>query len=148
MIYVLLLITTALLTVFAGTFALSNSAYAQSSSIYLACAAPPGQNPAPSEGTTLNYAVINNGRVDFTEVIPDNAGGNARGWNPDGTTTIFTVSGVPPFAEATSTSVIAISTNDFSNWNLCGANLVTLQLAGATNATMNITKSTNMTTSQ
>jgi hypothetical protein len=142
---ILLLVTTAV-TIFGGMFAFSNSVYAQST-IFLACAAPPGQNPAPSDGTTLNYAVINNGRIDFTEVIPDNTAGNARGWDPTGSDTIFVVSDVPPGAEATSSSVIAVSTNDFVSWNLCGANLVSSPFFAAAEAA-NDTKLANLTASQ
>ena len=129
--------TMAILAIFVGTSAFSN-AYA--SQIYLACAAPPDQNPAPSDGTSLVYTVINNNNIDFTEVVADDASGNQRGWNPDGTTTIFTVGAVPL---AGPNSVISVSTNDFSSWNLCGVNLVS-----PVGFEANITKSMNTTASR
>jgi hypothetical protein len=132
--------TMAILAIFMGTSAFSNSAYAQSI-IYLACAAPPDQNPAPSDGTSLVYTVINNNNIDFTEVVADDVAGNARGWIPDGVLTIFRVTGVP---FATSNSVIAVSTNDFSSWNVCGVNLVGQEFLEAAN----VTKSMNTTASQ
>jgi hypothetical protein len=68
--------TMAILAIFVGTYAFSNSAYA--ASIDVACAAPPCQNPAPSNGTTLVYAIINNNFIDFTEVVADDIFGNIR----------------------------------------------------------------------
>jgi hypothetical protein len=130
--------TMAILAIFVGTSAFSNSAYA--STIFLACAAPPNHTPAPSDGTSLVYAVINNNNIDFTEVVADDGSGNQRGWDPDGVRTTFVVGGVP-FAGPN--SVIPVSTNDFSNWNLCGVNLVS-----PVGFEANITKSMNTTASQ
>jgi hypothetical protein len=100
----------------------SNNAYAEPS-MYVACAAPPEENPAPADLTTLNYAVINDDEISYSETIADNVQGNARGWDPDGTNTWFHVN-LPEESEASSNSIIAISTNDPESFNLCGVNLV------------------------
>ena len=110
----------AALSALSGSFMLSGSAYA--STVFIACAAPPDQIAAPSNGTTLNIAVINGGSITSTDVIADDAFGNSRGWDPNDANTVFTISGVS--FDATPSSVISVSTNDFVNWNLCGANLV------------------------
>jgi hypothetical protein len=131
--------TMAILAIFVGTSAFSNSAYA--ATIDVACAAAPGQNAAPSEGTTLVYAIINNNFIDFTEVVADDIFGNIRGWDPDGMTTFFTVEGVP--SDANINSVIAVSTNDLHGLAVCGVNLVIPEGLEA-----NITESMNMTASK
>jgi hypothetical protein len=124
--------TMAILAIFVGTSAFSNSAYA--SQIEVVCTSP------PSEGTLLNYAVINNNNIVFTEVVADNLPGNMREWNPNGVDRIFHVHAVP-FAD--SSSVISVSTNDFSNFIVCGVDLVI-----PVGFEANITKSMNTTASK
>ena len=68
----------AILAIFVGTSAFSNSS-AYAASIHVAYAAPPSQNPAPSDGTSLVYAIINNNIIDFTEVVADDAFGHSIG---------------------------------------------------------------------
>ncbi len=130
--------TMTILAIFVGTSAFSNSAYA--ATIHVACATPPNENPAPSDGTSLVYAIINNNLIDFTEVVADDVFGHSIGWDPNGADTSFIVD-VPSFAS--SNSVIAVSTNDPVNINVCGVNLVIPEGLEA-----NITKSMNTTASK
>jgi hypothetical protein len=131
--------TMAILAIFVGTSAFSNSAYA--ASIDVTCAAPPGQNPAPSNGTALNYAVINNNNIDFTGRVADDLWGNIFGWDPNGIETTFRVGGIPFVANIF--SVIAVSTDDLSSHNVCGVSLV-----NPVGLEANITKSMNTTASK
>jgi hypothetical protein len=131
--------TMTILAIFVGTSAFSNSS-AYAASISVVCAAPPGQNPAPSNGTSLVYAIINDNLIDFTEVVADDVFGHSIGWDPNGAATFFLVD-VP--SVATSNSVIAVSTNDVPNINVCGVNLVIPEGLEA-----NITKSMNTTASK
>ncbi len=97
---------------------------AYATDVWITCASPPGENPAPAEDTTLNYAVINNNLITSAGVIPDsNNDTSLQTWNPNGNATSFNVP-LPPGSGALSSSVIAISTNDPASFNLCGVNYV------------------------
>jgi len=100
---------------------------AYAADIWVSCASPPDGTSAPADGTLLSYAVINNNLISSTGIIPDDIQGNITqgntGWNPDGNTTSLNVQ-LPDGSGASKSSVIAISTNDPVNFNLCGVNWV------------------------
>jgi hypothetical protein len=107
---------------FAGNFAFPNSAFAQADSIFVGCAdltnTPQPNQDAPADGTALHVAVITNNQVTTTEVIPD----GQRGWNPDGMTYIFGISGLSNVDP--NNSVIVAHTNDPTNYSNCNVNWI------------------------
>ena len=117
---------TLVLTIFAGNFALPNSAFAQQAdAIFVGCAdltnTPSPNQDAPAENATLHIAVITNNQVVSTEVIKDDAQGNQRGWNPDGMTYIFPIQSV---SNLDLNSVVVAHTNDPTNYSNCNVNWI------------------------
>ncbi len=111
---------------FAGNLAFPNSAFAQADAIFVGCAdltnTPEPDQDAPADGTALHYAVITNNQVTTTEVIRDDAQGNQRGWDPDGETYIFGISGLSNVNP--NNSIIVAHTNDPANYSNCNVNWI------------------------